>query len=119
MSGLGSDGAPSLVQSRTPPPAMMVLPNLPVSLSGYSFLITKLGPLQFTRKVLSVASTASCLTFNAIIVRGFRGDIESDCRCYICGVWLVLWVALFYLIISFCESHFHCFTDDMPRFSSS
>ncbi|XP_065863269.1 protein ABCI12, chloroplastic-like isoform X1 [Euphorbia lathyris] len=63
MLGLGSDGAPSLVQSRTPPPAMMGLPNLPVSLSGYSYLIMKLGPLQFTRKGLSVASTAACLTF--------------------------------------------------------
>ncbi|WCJ28640.1 cobalt ion transmembrane transporters [Euphorbia peplus] len=63
MLGLGSDGAPSLVQSRTPPPAMMGLPNIPVSSTGYSYLIMKLGPLQFTRKGLSVASTAACLTF--------------------------------------------------------
>ncbi|KAG6766479.1 hypothetical protein NC652_022088 [Populus alba x Populus x berolinensis] len=61
--GLGSDGVPPLVQMRTPPPAITGLPNLPMSLSGYSYLIMKLGPLQFTRKGLSVASTAACLTF--------------------------------------------------------
>ncbi|KAJ9154399.1 hypothetical protein P3X46_027736 [Hevea brasiliensis] len=63
MLGLGSDSAPPLVQPRTPPPAMMDLPNLPMSLGGYSYLIMKLGPLKFTRKGLSVASTAACLTF--------------------------------------------------------
>ncbi|XP_031249026.1 protein ABCI12, chloroplastic [Pistacia vera] len=63
MLGLGSDGVPSPVQLRTPPPAVMGLPNLPVSLGGYSYLIMKLGPLRFTRKGLSVASTAACLTF--------------------------------------------------------
>ncbi|KAE8076936.1 hypothetical protein FH972_015553 [Carpinus fangiana] len=63
MLGLGSDGVPPLVQLRTPPPAMMGLPNVPASLGGYSYLIMKLGPLQFTRKGLSVASTAACLTF--------------------------------------------------------
>lgn len=63
MLGLGSDGVPSLVQSRTPPSAITGLPNLPISLGGYSYLIMKLGPLQFTRKGLSVASTAACLTF--------------------------------------------------------
>ena len=65
MLGLGSDGAPPLVQLRTPPPAMMGLPNLPDSLGGYSYLVMKLGPLQLTRKGLSVASTAACLTFTA------------------------------------------------------
>nr|ACU15264.1 unknown [Glycine max] len=49
-SGLGSDGVPALVQLRTPPPAMMGLPNLPVSLTGYAYTIMKLGPLTFTRK---------------------------------------------------------------------
>ncbi|XP_015888237.3 protein ABCI12, chloroplastic [Ziziphus jujuba] len=63
MLGLGADGAPALVQSRTPPPAMMGLMHIPASLGGYSYLIMKLGPLQFTRKGLSVASTAACLTF--------------------------------------------------------
>ncbi|XP_050372870.1 protein ABCI12, chloroplastic isoform X2 [Argentina anserina] len=63
MLGLGADGAPSLVQLRTPPPAITGLSNLPTSLAGYSYLIFKLGPIQFTRKGLSVASTAACLTF--------------------------------------------------------
>ncbi|KAG8484344.1 hypothetical protein CXB51_022824 [Gossypium anomalum] len=61
--GLGTDGVPQLLQSRTPPSSLTGLPDLPKSLSGYSYLIMKLGPLQFTRKGLSVASTASCLTF--------------------------------------------------------
>jgi len=70
--GLGSDGVPALVQLRTPPPAMMGLPNLPVSLTGYAYTITKLGPLTFTRKGLSVASTVACLTFTV------------SCSLYIC-----------------------------------
>lgn len=67
MLGLGADGAPALVQSRTPPAAMMGLPSFPSSFLGYSYLIMKLGPLQLTRKGLSVASTAACLTFMVII----------------------------------------------------
>ncbi|XP_022722817.1 protein ABCI12, chloroplastic isoform X3 [Durio zibethinus] len=63
LSGLGTDGAPQLVQLRTPASSLTGLPDLPTSLSGYSYLIMKLGPLQFTRKGLSVATTASCLTF--------------------------------------------------------
>eukprot|EP00268_Persea_americana_P059570 TRINITY_DN7330_c0_g1_i1.p1 TRINITY_DN7330_c0_g1~~TRINITY_DN7330_c0_g1_i1.p1 ORF type:complete len:398 (+),score=41.44 TRINITY_DN7330_c0_g1_i1:265-1458(+) len=61
--GLGSDGVPPLVQLRTPPPAMTGLPSLPMAFGGYSYSIMKLGPLQFTRKGLSVASTSACLTF--------------------------------------------------------
>lgn len=61
--GLGSDGAPPMLQSRTPPSSITSLPNLPMSLSGYSYMLLKLGPLQFTRKGLSVGSTAACLTF--------------------------------------------------------
>ncbi|KAF8387984.1 hypothetical protein HHK36_026650 [Tetracentron sinense] len=63
MLGFGSDGVPPLVQLRTPPPSMMGLPNLPAALGGYSYLVMKLGPLQLTRKGLSVASTSACLTF--------------------------------------------------------
>ncbi|XP_062108482.1 protein ABCI12, chloroplastic [Humulus lupulus] len=63
MLGLGSDGVPSLVQLRTPPSSVTGLPNLPSSLVGYSYSIMKLGPLDFTRKGLSIASTAACLTF--------------------------------------------------------
>ncbi|KAK2982259.1 hypothetical protein RJ640_016389, partial [Escallonia rubra] len=63
MLGLGADGVAPAVQSRTPPPSLMGLPNLPASLEGYSYLIMKLGPLQFTRKGLSVATTSASLTF--------------------------------------------------------
>ncbi|MQL72439.1 hypothetical protein Taro_004740, partial [Colocasia esculenta] len=60
---LGSDGSPSLVQSRTPPAFMTGLPSVPTSLSGYSYSILKLGPLHITRKGFLVASTSACLTF--------------------------------------------------------
>ncbi|KAM7258209.1 hypothetical protein ACFE04_013950 [Oxalis oulophora] len=63
MLGLGTDGVPPVVQPRTPPALLTGLPNIPASLGGYSYLIMKLGPLQLTRKGLSVASTAACLTF--------------------------------------------------------
>ncbi|KAD2393964.1 hypothetical protein E3N88_40941 [Mikania micrantha] len=63
MLGLGADSVPMVVQSRTPPPSMMGLPNIPPSFNGYSYLLFKLGPLQLTRKGLSVASTTACLTF--------------------------------------------------------
>lgn len=76
MLGLGADSAPPLVQPRTPPPAMMGLPNLPVSLEGYSYLIMKLGPLKFTRKGLSVASTAACLTFTVSSFHILRSSLS-------------------------------------------
>ncbi|PWA39750.1 cobalt ion transmembrane transporter [Artemisia annua] len=64
MLGLGADTLPMVVQSRTPPPSMMGLPSIPPSYDGYSYLLFKLGPLQLTRKGLSVASTSACLTFS-------------------------------------------------------
>lgn len=64
MLGFGADSAPMVVQSRTPPPPMMGLPNIPQSFDGYAYLLFKLGPLQLTRKGLSVASTSACLTFS-------------------------------------------------------
>ncbi|CAN6351077.1 unnamed protein product [Urochloa humidicola] len=63
MIGFGADGAPSLVQTRTPPPSVLGIPSIPCSTSGYSYTIMKLGPLQFTRKGLSVASTSASLSF--------------------------------------------------------
>ncbi|KAK1414143.1 hypothetical protein QVD17_29884 [Tagetes erecta] len=64
MLGLGADSVPMVVQSRTPPPSMTGLPNIPPSFDGYSYLLFKLGPLQLTRKGLSLASTTACLTFS-------------------------------------------------------
>ncbi|ONK68017.1 uncharacterized protein A4U43_C05F6320 [Asparagus officinalis] len=63
MLGFGSDGVPPVVQLRTPPPSMMGLSSLPSSLAGYSYTIMKIGPLQLTRKGLSLASTSACLSF--------------------------------------------------------
>ncbi|KAL6909936.1 hypothetical protein ACP4OV_001194 [Aristida adscensionis] len=55
MLGFGSDGGPSLVQTRTPPPSVLGMPTIPCNTSGYTYTIMKLGPLQFTRKGLSVS----------------------------------------------------------------
>lgn len=63
MLGFGTDSVPAFLQSRTPPPSLIGLPGIPSSLSGYSYLIMKLGPLQLTRKGLSLASTSACLSF--------------------------------------------------------
>ncbi|KAL8171352.1 hypothetical protein V2J09_023156 [Rumex salicifolius] len=63
MLALSTDGAPSILSPRTPPPALIGLPSIPQSCVGYSYSILKLGPLQLTRKGLSVASTSACLTF--------------------------------------------------------
>ncbi|GAB4851168.1 hypothetical protein Ancab_030462 [Ancistrocladus abbreviatus] len=63
MLALGADGVPPMVSPRTPPPSLIGLPSIPSSLQGYRYVIMKLGPLQFTRKGLSVASTSACLTF--------------------------------------------------------
>ncbi|CAA6663568.1 unnamed protein product [Spirodela intermedia] len=60
---LGADSAPSVFQSRTPPPSVTGLPSVPPSLDGYSYLMMKLGPLQLTRKGFLVASTSACLSF--------------------------------------------------------
>lgn len=63
MLALGTDGVAPIIQSRNPPPSITGLPNIRSSLEGYSYIIMKLGPLQLTRKGLSVASTSACLTF--------------------------------------------------------
>ncbi|KAF6135945.1 hypothetical protein GIB67_006837 [Kingdonia uniflora] len=63
MLGFGSDGVPPLVQMRTPHPTMMGVSSVLSALGGYSYLVMKLGPLQITRKGLSVATTSACLTF--------------------------------------------------------
>ncbi|KAL7081011.1 hypothetical protein ACP275_14G013300 [Erythranthe tilingii] len=61
--GLSTDSAPSLLSSRSPPSSVTLLPNLPSSFEGYKYVIMKFGPLQLTRKGLSAATTAACLTF--------------------------------------------------------
>lgn len=63
MLALGTDGVPPLVQMRTPPAHMLHMPSLPPARGAYSYVVMKLGPLQLTRKGLSLAATASCLSF--------------------------------------------------------
>ncbi|KAJ8428582.1 hypothetical protein Cgig2_031376 [Carnegiea gigantea] len=64
--GLSADGALPSLSSRTPPPSLVGLPNIPSSFRGYNYIIFKLGPLQMTRKGLSVASTSAGLTFTIL-----------------------------------------------------
>ncbi|XP_057812936.2 protein ABCI12, chloroplastic isoform X1 [Cryptomeria japonica] len=66
MLAVGTDGAPSLVQMRTPPPSMLHMPSIPPALGAYSYVLMKIGPLQLTRKGLSLATTASCLSFTVL-----------------------------------------------------
>ena len=90
MLGLGADGAPALVQLRTPPPAITGLSNVPASLAGYSYLIFKLGP---TRKGLSVARTAACLTFNVLFLIWHN---LSNCLYIYNWFWKMVLVDLYY-----------------------
>lgn len=66
MLAVGTDGVPSLVQMRTPPPSMQQMPSIPPALGAYSYVVMKIGPLQLTRKGLSLATTASCLSFTVL-----------------------------------------------------
>ncbi|CAM6008789.1 unnamed protein product [Sphagnum balticum] len=66
MLALGTDGVPSLVQTRTPPPLTQGLPKLPAALGGYKYVLMKLGPLQLTRKGVALAASASCLSFTVL-----------------------------------------------------
>ncbi|KAF5790836.1 hypothetical protein HanRHA438_Chr09g0399271 [Helianthus annuus] len=72
MVGLYADSVLMVVQSRTPPPSMMGFPNIPTSFDGYSCLLFKLGPLQLTRKGLSLASTTTCLTCSSSLKKASR-----------------------------------------------
>ncbi|KAL3634554.1 hypothetical protein CASFOL_021608 [Castilleja foliolosa] len=63
LTGLGTDSAPSLLRSRSPPASLTGLSGPPPSFEGYKYVIMKFGPLQLTQKGLSAATTAACLTF--------------------------------------------------------
>ncbi|KAH9624116.1 hypothetical protein KSS87_020581 [Heliosperma pusillum] len=64
--GLTADSAIPSVSWRTPPPSLNGFPGVPTSSRGYAYMIFKFGPLQMTRKGLSVASTSACLTFTIL-----------------------------------------------------
>ncbi|XP_074292262.1 protein ABCI12, chloroplastic [Silene latifolia] len=64
--GLTADSAIPSVSWRTPPPSLNGFPSVPPSTRGYAYMIFKFGPLQMTRKGLSVASTSACLTFTIL-----------------------------------------------------
>ena len=61
--GLTADTVLFSVSSRTPPSSLTGIPSIPLSFKGYSYRLFKFGPLQMTRKGLSLASTSACLTF--------------------------------------------------------
>lgn len=63
MLALGTDGVPPVMQARRPLPLAEGLPRLPAALGGYKYVLLKLGPFQLTRKGVSLAAAASCLSF--------------------------------------------------------
>jgi len=63
MLALGTDGVPPVMQARRPLPLAEGLPKLPAALGGYKYVLLKLGPVQLTRKGVSLAAAASCLSF--------------------------------------------------------
>lgn len=66
MLALGTDGVAPVMQSRRPLIASQGLPKLPAALSGYKYVLLKLGPFQLTRKGVSLAAAASCLSFTVL-----------------------------------------------------
>lgn len=63
MLALGTDGVAPVMQSRRPLPLAEGLPKLSAAISGYKYVLLKLGPFQLTRKGVSLAASASCLSF--------------------------------------------------------
>ena len=113
MLGLGADGAPPVVQLRTPPPSMMGLPSLPASLEGYSYIIMKLGPLQLTRKGLSVASTSASLTFSVSYIYCISFNLVKD---VLDALYNFSFVFLF-LYCSFLHQSFHFISTTLIQLS--
>lgn len=72
--GLTADGVLPSVSQRTPPPSFSGLSNIPSSFKGYKYMLFKFGPLQMTRKGLSIASTSACLTFTVSLSLLFLPD---------------------------------------------
>ncbi|KAG0574710.1 hypothetical protein KC19_VG284500 [Ceratodon purpureus] len=66
MLALGTDGIAPVMQSRRPLPLAEGLPKLPAAISGYNYVLLKLGPYQLTRKGVSLAAVASCLSFTVL-----------------------------------------------------
>jgi hypothetical protein len=63
MLALGTDGVAPVMQSRRPLALAEGLPKLPAAIGGYKYVFLKLGPFQLTRKGVSLAASASCLSF--------------------------------------------------------
>ncbi|KAG0596328.1 hypothetical protein M758_UG243900 [Ceratodon purpureus] len=66
MLALGTDGVAPVMQYRRPLPLAEGLPKLPAAISGYKYVLQKLGPFQLTRKGVSLAASAACLSFTVL-----------------------------------------------------
>lgn len=66
MLALGTDGVAPVMQSRRPLALAEGLPKLPAAIGGYKYVFMKLGPFQLTRKGVSLAASASCLSFTVL-----------------------------------------------------
>lgn len=61
---LGADSVAPLVSPRGLPPELEGLPEAPAT--GYAYALLSLGPLQVTRRGVSLATGAACLSFTAL-----------------------------------------------------
>ena len=66
LPGAAAEGVPPVLQTRGLPPALEGLPGAPHS--GYRYVLFHLWFITVTRRSLSLAVAASCLTFIALQV---------------------------------------------------
>ena len=80
MLALGTDGVAPVMQTRRPLPLAEGLPKLPAAISGYKYVLLKLGPFQLTRKGVGLAASATCLSFTVSSYYLFNNVLEPGCH---------------------------------------
>ena len=68
MDGRGADSVPPVLQTRGVPPAAEGLPATLSALGSYNYVLFHFFFITITRRSLSLAVAASCLTFVALQV---------------------------------------------------
>lgn len=89
MGAAHADGVPPVQQERGLPAAMEGLPNRVPFSGGYRYVIFHFWFITITRRSLSVAIAASCLTFVALQVcriHGSRGVVSATAVAAACSL---------------------------------
>lgn len=102
MLALGTDGVPPVMQARRPLAMAEGLPRLPAALSGYKYVLLKLGPFQLTRKGVSLAAAASCLSFTVSIIKSKIRIPLWKCSPFTLSDSLIVWKGQGRLVILLC-----------------